>query len=70
MNEMKRLEMLNKHYEEKETKLIAWLKEEIKLSKEEEKRNKDNYNLKMNWTFYKGALKNVLKEIDKLERVD
>lgn len=69
MNEIKRLEMLNKHYEEKESKLIAWLKEEIKdtvtviaLS--------ENYYSKMNWVCYKRALETVLKEIDKLERVE
>lgn len=68
MTEIERLEMLVKHYEIKEKKLIASIEMEIE---EVDKiiKNIDAYKLKTYWVGYKKALKLVLKQIDKLERV-
>ena len=67
MTELKRLEMLVRHYEEKEKKLIEFIEKEIEVS-DENKSQSDNYNNKMEWIFYQKALIKVLKEIYRLDR--
>lgn len=69
MNETQRLEMLVKHYEDKEKKLIEYIEKEINACGEA-KNMTDNHSIQMNWTFYQNALKKVLKRIEILERVD
>lgn len=66
--EIKSLEMLVKHYEDKEKRLKEFINDEIK-SVNQCIKNTDSYNLKMNWSSYKRALNLVLDEIEKLERV-
>ena len=69
MTELERLEMLVKHYENKEKKLISWIKETREKVKENLNQT-DNYNLRTNLTYYDKALKGVLKRIEIFERVD
>ena len=69
MTELERLEMLVKHYENKEKKLISWIKETREKVKENLNKT-DNYNLRTNLTYYDKALKGVLKRIEIFERVD
>ena len=66
--EIKSLELLVKHYEDKEKKLKEFIEDEIKSAKVCMNET-DSYNLKMNWSSYKRALNLVLDEIEKLERV-
>lgn len=68
MTELERLEMLVKHYENKEKKLIEFIENEIDIADEKLSRI-ENYNLKTNWVSYRNALKLVLEKIYKLERV-
>ena len=68
MTELERLKMVNKHYENKEKKLIEFIEDEIEIADEKISRI-DNYNLKTNWVSYRNALKLVLEKIYKLERV-
>lgn len=68
MNELERLEMLVKHYEDKEKRLIEWIKE-AKEKANNNARELNNYNLQMNWQYYDRALRSVLKQIEVLERV-
>lgn len=68
MTELERLEMLVKHYEDKEEKVIKWIKEAMNFANENIKKT-DNYYLKMNWQYYDRALRSVLKQIEVLERV-
>ena len=69
MNELKRLEMLVKHYENKEKKLISWIKETREKVKENLNKT-DNYNLRINLNYYDKALKGVLKRIEVFERTN
>lgn len=68
MSDLKRLEMLVKHYEDKEKRLIEWIKE-AKEKANNNARELNNYNLQMNWQYYDRALRSVLKQIEVLERV-
>ena len=68
MTEQDRLEMLVKHYEDKEKRLIEWIKE-AKEKANNNARELNNYNLQMNWQYYDRALRSVLKQIEVLERV-
>lgn len=69
MTELERLEMLVKHYENKEKKLISWIKETREKVKENLNKT-DNYNLRTNLAYYDKALKGVLKRIEIFERVE
>lgn len=69
MTELERLEMLVKHYENKEKKLIKWIKETREKVKENLNKT-DNYNLRVNLKYYDKALKGVLKRIEIFERID
>lgn len=69
MNELERLEMLVKHYENKEKKLISWIKETREKVKENLNKT-DNYNLRINLNYYDKALKGVLKRIEVFERTN
>jgi len=69
MTELERLEMLVKHYENKEKKLISWIKETREKVKENLNKT-DNYNLRINLNYYDKALKGVLKRIEVFERTN
>lgn len=69
MTEQDRLEMLVKHYENKEKKLISWIKETREKVKENLNKT-DNYNLRINLNYYDKALKSVLKRIEVFERTN
>ena len=69
MTEQDRLEMLVKHYENKEKKLISWIKETREKVKENLNKT-DNYNLRINLNYYDKALKGVLKRIEVFERTN
>lgn len=69
MTEQDRLEMLVKHYENKEKKLISWIKETREKVKENLNKT-DNYNLRVNLNYYDKALKGVLKRIEVFERTN
>ena len=59
--------MLVKHYEEKEQKLTNWLRERRDLAIENASTS-DNYSVGLAWSYYKKALRDVLKQIEVLER--
>ena len=65
--EIKSLEIQVKHYENKEKRLIEFIEDEIK-SANQCMNETDSYNLKMNWSSYKRALKLVLDKIERLEK--
>ena len=76
VRELQRLERVNKYLESSHKELIKWINNEIEET--DRKINtgykflgdsKGNYHLRMNLTYYKNALVNVLKKIDKLERI-
>lgn len=69
MTELERLEMLVKHYENKEKKLIKWIKETREKVKDNLNKT-DNYNLRVNLKYYDKALKGVLKRIEVFERTN
>lgn len=69
MTELERLEMLVKHYENKEKKLISWIKETREKVKENINKT-ENYNLRVNLSYYDKALKGTLKRIEVFERTN
>ena len=66
--EIESLKMQVKHYEEKEKRLTNWLRERRDLAKENTNSN-DNYSINLAWSYYRKALRDVLKQIEVLERV-
>ena len=66
MNETQRLEMLVKHYEDKEKKLIQWINDRKDLALSNSTR--DNYSINLAWEYYKKALMDIRKQIEVLER--
>ena len=67
MNEIKRLEMLVKHYEDKEKRSIKWIKERKDLA--DNNSISGNYASNLAWKYYKKALRDVQKQMEVLERV-
>ncbi|MEE1282770.1 MAG: hypothetical protein UHK60_11085 [Acutalibacteraceae bacterium] len=67
MTELEVLRMSNKHYENKEKKLIKWINERKDLA--EENSVSDNYSINLAWKYYRKALKDVQKQMEVLERV-
>ena len=67
MTEIERLEMLVKHYEYKEKKLIKWINERKDLAVENS--ISDNYSINLAWKYYKKALRDVQKQMEVLEMV-
>lgn len=67
MTELEVLRMSNKHYENKEKKLIKWINERKDLA--EENSVSDNYSINLAWKYYRKALRDVQKQMEVLERV-
>lgn len=67
MTELEVLRMSNKHYENKEKKLIKWINERKNLA--EENSVSDNYSINLAWKYYRKALRDVQKQMEVLERV-
>ena len=67
MTELEVLRMSNKHYENKEKKLIKWINERKNLA--EENSVSDNYSINLAWKYYRKALRDVQKKMEVLERV-
>lgn len=68
MRETKALEIMVKHYESKEKKLIELIENEIKDVNECMK-SMENYNVRRYWVGFNFALKLVLEKINELERI-
>lgn len=68
MTELEVLRMSNKHYENKEKKLIKWINERKNLA--EENSVSDNYSINLAWKYYRKALRDVQKQMEVLERVN
>lgn len=76
LREIERLERVNKHLESSHKELIKFIENEIEETENRIKTgyeflgdSKGNYQLRMNLTYYKNALKSVKKKMFELERV-